>query len=75
MTYTEIAGKPFHMTGPENLVHQTIILAHKEAIAFARYNTGSILSAMLKHRQGIKKGLINVASGKNAHYTAHAFNL
>ena len=72
MADTHIAGQTLHVTGPKHIADQTVILTQKQLILKAGNNTGSVLTTMLQHRQGIIDGLINMGFSNDPHNSAHA---
>ena len=66
-----VAGEAAHIAGTENVAHQTFVLVHVECASVGSDDTGSILPAMLQHRQAVIQELIDRTFGNDSNDTAH----
>jgi hypothetical protein len=55
----------------ENIAYQAVIFAQVQAFSIAGNNTGSILPAMLLHRQSVIEFLINRRMGYKSDNATH----
>ena len=71
MAYAHVALELDHVAGAKDIAHQTGILAQVELVALGRDDPRGILTAMLKHQQGVIEGLVDGALAHDANDAAH----
>src|SRR5690554_6761170 len=68
----QVALEAGHVASVEDVPHQPVALAQQEAALMPGHHAGGVLSAMLKHRQGVIDALVHRLLGQKAHDTAHS---